>query len=457
VLRGRSFHERRSMTVVVLWVCLAALAVAAPLRLSLIAFLCLATIDFEGGTGTFALFNLLKGLVIPVWLLWRLRAFRGYRRPVLAPIAFAVLIVYAALASFWSIFPQPALKLVGHLTGSLLIAFVFTRATKGGLLTARTVLPVAVGVLALGVLCTYGFGGKWADDPHRFSSFMPAQAYAAYLAALYAISLTGPGISLAMRLGVSGLLGSAMILNGSRIWFAGMVLTTLLAVAVAKLETWVKLMAALVAAACVLLLFADLPALVAYLSKDQSGNRIASAVSAAYAGRRNATGLGTLNFRRQVNALAVQRIENSSFTTLLLGHGTSNGAVITGSLFYGYRKYVDPNRMFHNEWLRVLYEWGFIGEACWILFVGSLARFAWLGFRSDADGNARPLLVYLPAFLLGLWGENLLAGAGSAASVGFLWAIALASISHRRFERRQRQYSRQATLSAFPISEMSLP
>jgi hypothetical protein len=44
---------------------------------------------------------------------------------------------------------------------------------------------------------------------------------------------------------------------------------------------------------------------------------------------------------------------------------------------------------------------------------------------------SKPLLIYLPAFALGLAGENIIAGAGNDVSAGFLLLIAFAGVSHR--------------------------
>jgi hypothetical protein len=335
------------------------------------------------------------------------------------------------------LFPQSGLKLVGHLVGSAMIAFVFIRATKGGFLTASLVLPVTIGTLALGALCTYGFHGLWGDDPNRFTSFMPAQGYASFLAALYCIALTGKGLDVRLRVVLCSALAVALMLNGSRIWFTGILLASILALLISDGQVWLKLITGLLMTTLIAVLIAMPGQAIRFLAKDAATNRIASAVTAAYTGNNRSTGLGTLNFRREVYRLALQRIGESTPVQLLIGRGTCNGAVITGSLFYGYSKYNDPNRMFHNEWLRVLYEWGLIGSACWLAFMGSIIKLAWVGCRYDKGGSARPLLVYLPAFMVGLWGENILAGAGSAVSVGFLWAVALATMSHRDLETRR--------------------
>lgn len=443
--------------VVFLWCALAVCVLLCPLRWSLVAFLCLSAIDFEGGRTSFASFNLMKGLVLPACLLWRLRAWSGYRRPLLAPYAFCLLIAYVGIATFWSLFPLAGLKLVGHLLGSFLIAFVFVRGTKAGYLTAKLVLPVTIGTVALGALCTYGYHGMWGDDPSRFTSFMPAQAYAAFLAALYCIALTGKGIDGRLRMALCVLLAWALLLNGSRIWFSGILLGTVLALWTSRAQTHWKLLAGLATAMFTVVLWAAPGSVLNLLSKDAHTNRIASALTAAYSGNMHSTGLGTLAFRREVYKLALHRIETSSISEWLLGRGTCNGAVITGSLFWGYRKYDDPNRMFHNEWLRVVYEWGLLGLLLWLTFMASIFRLAWLGWRHDRQGgHARPLLVYLPAFLIGLWGENILAGAGSAVSVGFIWTVALATISHRRLEAdtEAQEFAYRSIRTATPLSDI---
>jgi hypothetical protein len=58
--------------------------------------------------------------------------------------------------------------------------------------------------------------------------------------------------------------------------------------------------------------------------------------------------------------------------------------------------------------------------------------------RVDGVGYAKPLLSYVPAFCIGVTGENILAGAGHAENIGILLLIALAGIAYRtRFVRPQ--------------------
>ncbi len=422
--------------VLAIWLLLFGVCVFGPMRWSLIALLCLSTIDFQGGRGSFASFNVVKGVLLPVYLLWRLRAYSGHRITRVAPVAWLLLIAYIGIAAFWSLFPQSAGKLVGEMLGSLLVAFVYIRATKSGALTATSAIPATIGCLALATLRGVFFP-IWADAPGRFTSFLPAQAFAALLAGLYCVVLCGKGIRTEIRVLVCSALAVSVVLNGSRIWFAGILLATFFALMLSEGQVWLKICSSGALLAFLAVLSSGTSLLFGLVAEGASTNRIASIVTAIHRNDANSSGLGTFNFRREVNEVAIQRIKQSTPEELIFGRGTCNGAVITGSLFAGYSKFGDPNRMFHNEWLRVIYEWGVIGSVFWLLFIGSIITFAIQGVRFNKHGNAKPLLIYLPSFMVALAGENILAGAANAVNMGFIFVLALATIPHREYFRKK--------------------
>jgi hypothetical protein len=82
--------------------------------------------------------------------------------------------------------------------------------------------------------------------------------------------------------------------------------------------------------------------------------------------------------------------------------------------------------------LRILYEWGGVGLGLWFVFIFSMIAYAIQGVRMDRLGHARPLLIFIPAFLAGFSTENILAGAGHAENIGFVLLAALAAASHRK-------------------------
>lgn len=417
--------------VVTLFIVLFAIAAFAPLRWSMVAYALLSTIDFPGDRTGVGMLNAAKSIVLPLYLLWRLRRYSGHKSITIAPIAWVLLMIYAGVSAFWSFYPVASFKLIGHMAGCLVICFVFMRATKGGYLTPSLVVPVTIGSLSLAVLCR-SFEPGWAEEKTRFSSFTSAQSFAAFLAALYCIALCSRSLRLSIRVPICMALLAALVLDGSRIWVVGFAVATLTALLISGARAWMKICAIGALTVLLALLIGGSNTIMALLGQDAASNRIAAAVTAFYEGDMRSSGLGTFRFRRELTARVVDQIKSSSLEELLLGHGTCNGGTIPGTPIRG----LDPNRFFHDEWLRVTYEWGVVGLILWISFFGSILMFAYKGARGDSAGDANPLLAYLPAFLIALAGENFLASAGNAVSVGFLLLIGLASVAYRgRFER----------------------
>ncbi len=421
--------------VLTLYIIFTFIALFAPLRWAIIAYLLLSCVDFPGNRDSIGLLNAFRGFAVPIYLLWRLRKQAGHRSIVLAPVAWGLLIVYAGIASFWSYFPTSALKLVGHMTGSLLIGFVFARAAKGGFLTSKTVVPVTIGGILI-ALSQFIYLHDWTSEQSRFSAFTPAQSFAAFISALFCMGLCAPRLAVRTRAWLCSALGISIIFNGSRIWFLGLIIATLIAFVISGVRAWAKILTlgGVILAGCFLVI---VRAQLSQMIQDVApSNRIVAAALAAYQGNMQSEGLGTLRFRRLIDDTAIDQIEKSSFTDLMFGRGTSNGSLITGSLFRGYAGFVDPNRMVHDEWLRVVYEWGLVGLFLWCAFWSSIVAYGIQGVRFDTLGYARPLLVYTPALLVALAGENFVAGAGSAMSVGFLMLLGFATLAHHHLPMR---------------------
>jgi O-antigen ligase len=417
---------------IALYAVLFAGAAFGPLRWSIACYLLLSTVDFGNPTGSVGLLNMAKAIVLPVYLLWRFRAYAGHGPVILAPIAWILFSTYAALCISGSYFPAFAVKLVGHMAALFLICLVFLRAAKAGYLMPRVVVPVAAGALFMGVLRSI-FMPRFQEEADRFTAFSSAQAFAAFLCALYCIALCSKTLRRSTRVTTCLLLLAALLLDGSRVWFAGTAIATLFALLISGVKPWIKICTSGVSIIAIALGIGLSDRVIGVLNSLSGVNRIAATITAAYEGETNASGLGTFELRRMIDDAAIQRIQESTVRELIFGHGTSNSAAVTGSLIHSG---VDPNRTMHDEWLRILYEWGLIGLILWLIFFASITIFAIQGVRRDPHGFAKPLLVYLPAFALALATENMLAGAGSDVTTGFLLALALASISHREWRRR---------------------
>jgi hypothetical protein len=416
--------------VVTLYFVLLAIAAFGPLRWSFTAFVLLATLDFPGNRESVGILNAIKGIALPIYLLWRLRGYSGHRRVILAPIAWGLLTLYAGIAAAWSLFPISALKLSAEMAGSLIICCLFLRATKAGYITAKIVLPVTVGALVIASLQNL-FYPLWTGEPGRFTGFTTAQGFAAFLAALFCLTLCSSSLKIAVRVALCTALAVALWFNGSRIWFIGIVIAMFVTFAASYVRTWIKICVVGGAFIALAVSIDQRAEMIKLLEETAPDNRVAAAITAAYKGDVHSLWLGTFNFRKTVTSIAVERIQTFSLGELVFGRGTSNGAMITGSMFHAYAGLGDPNRMMHNEWVRVFYEWGIIGFLLWCTFLCSITLFALQGVRRDRSGQARALLAYLPALLVALAGENFLAGAGASMTMGFLLLIGIAAISHR--------------------------
>jgi hypothetical protein len=409
-----------------LYLGLFAVAAFAPLRWSVIGFLLLSTIDLGSESASIGALNTAKSMVLPVFLLWRFRAYAGHVRLTAAPVAWILLIVYVAVASTWSLFPAYAIKLIGHLLGSLLICMMLLRASKGGFLNMKTVVPVAVGTFAIATAHWFLLH-DWGGEPDRFSTFAGAQSFAAFLTALYCAVVASRALAWPLRLSISAALLFSLLINGSRMWLIGFLASTLLAIFVSEVKTWLKVVSFAATVITASLLILEFYPVMDWIAAQSGSNRIARAVTDMYGGNYRSRGLGTLNLRKQLFRRTIAGIEQSSITEIVFGHGTCNGALIAATI----SKYPDPNRALHDEWLRAFYEWGIIGLILWLIFIASLVLYAARGVHSIHGDYAKPLLIYLPAFTVGLSGENIIAGAGNAVSVGLLMLIALAGVAHR--------------------------
>ena len=414
---------------IAVFVVLFCIAIFAPLRWSIVAYIMLSAVDFYSGDNSIGIMNAMKGIGYPIVLLWRLKLYAGHGKVVLAPVAWLLLVVYSGIASFWSLFPLSAAKLTVEMLGSFLICLGFMRATKAGYLTPSAVLvPATIGVLIIGVLRTVLLP-NWGDSPHRFTGFTTAQGYASLLTALFAMALGTRTLHFAVRWLVCIALFIGVVLDGSRIYVIGLILSTVVALLVSYSRPWLKLLGVASIILLVVGLVAEKDVLLQAISQGARLNRLADTINAVYEGNMRSTGVGTYVFRKNLYQRAFKAIAESSLLQLTFGHGTSNGRLLRGTLVRGVG---DPNRAVHNEWLRILYEWGGVGLGLWFVFIFSIILYAFQGVRRDRLGHARPLLIFIPAFLAGFSTENILAGAGHAENLGFVLLAALAAVSHRK-------------------------
>src|SRR5580700_1527185 len=156
----------------------------APPRWAVLAWLVMGNLDTtgagQGSVATLGWINSVKGILLPLYLWWRMRGAPSEISRTPPARLWYVLIAYAAVAATWAPFPIAAAKLVGNMLGILLTVIVIEKAVRNGLLSPRGLVILVVSSLGLAVLQTYYFGGaSYGFDgfgqPSRFSSFIAAQ------------------------------------------------------------------------------------------------------------------------------------------------------------------------------------------------------------------------------------------------------------------------------------------
>jgi hypothetical protein len=408
----------------------------APARWAVLCWLVMGNLDATGPSPlstNIGWINAAKGIVLPLCLWWRLRNGRSETWSALPTRLWIVLTLYAALAGLWSPFPLAAAKLVGNMIGIVLTILVVEKAARRGVVDHHTMTWLILGSLGLGVVQTFYFGGvtfgaDGPDQPTRFSSFVWAQQYAAFLVAFLTVVLWGPGFRRPTRLALFVLLSAALVMNGSRTWFIGAALVISVYLCSSLRRMFIVSVFGLSTAALGTLLALNLISSGEDPVADTS-SRIIATLEALATGQDTArkVGLANLDFRVTIYRDVVEEVRASNARELLFGHGTSSGGNVVLRLFPWIFKAdrLDANRAVHNEWLRALYEWGLVGLTLLIAIFATLSGGLVARSRGRSRIRSAAILSFLPAFLLAFTTENVIAGAGNAVTMGLALTAAL--------------------------------
>lgn len=393
------------------WVAFLA-SVFLPLRFALVTYVVMCNIDMPG------LGNMIKILLVPMIFLFRIRRASpkedryAIRRPIIEIpyLIWGLFVVYAALAIGWSQLGNTTagIKFVANLVGILLYYLVFKRASNHGLLNTRFLTSAIISTIILGVIQTYVLDSTYGSEYSRFTGFIASQPYAAFLVGLFTLVIWNNQYKLSAKLILTLTLLTALVLNGSRTWFIG----TCIVLAIFGLT---KMFASLLHMS---LIFFSLFIVVAggllfynYAMQNQerleNSNRLFQGFYTLVGQESNS---GTIGFRENMNDAMIYEIKHSTQPGLFFGHGTSSSEYVARKYesyqFHG--ENVDGNRVAHNEWLRITYEFGIVGMILWLLFL--LSCFFYLASKGY---QIVPLLAYGGGMVVALTTENVIMSAGT--------------------------------------------
>nr|WP_082970862.1 O-antigen ligase family protein [Mycobacterium sp. E3298] len=392
-----------------------------PMRFALIAYVVMCNIDMPG------IGNIVKILIVPVILLFRLNRMNKHNHSnenpkiVQVPYLFwGIFLAYSIFAIAWSPINYTAgIKFSANLIGILLFYLVFKRANANDFLNARFLTASIVSTLALGIIQTYILDSTYGSEYSRFTGFMASQPYAAFLVGLLILVIWNNQYRIPTKLILSVSLITALILNGSRTWFIG----ACIVLAVLSLST-VLTSSLHISIVSFVLLIVIVGGSLFYNYAMQNQERLENS-NRLFQGFYTLTGQdsnkGTIGFRKNMNEGMIDEIKHSTELKLFFGHGTSSSEYVARKYesyqFHGDN--VDSNRVAHNEWLRITYEFGILGMMFWVSFL--LSCFFYLVSKGY---QVAPILAYGGGMLVALTSENVIMGAGTVGLCGLMIVIA---------------------------------
>lgn len=371
--------------------------------------------------------NTIRIIILPTILLMRVGIkssfYSSFR---LLPFRIWLLIcLYAMLASLWSSFFLSALKQVGYLYAYSVGFLVLLIAWRKGIISSRIIEINIWFALGFAALQTLFLGNLFGGIENRFTSFTSPQMFAEYLVAMLILVFFLPNFSFRKRFFYSIMILIQIVASGSRTGLLGALAILMVAFLIFLRRR--TLQRVLISSGVILiglilaLSFFYLPS-----SSQMSKFRVSDLISVVK-GQKSLSNIGTMSFRLNMWDATLHGIRSFSTFEYIFGRGTSSGGEVAVKSFSKYDpKTVDANRVIHNEYLRVFYEWGIFGSLVFILFLfftvgGSVV----LARRNNIGGFS--LLSLAPALLIMLGVENVLAGSGSAGGIGLLLVFALAA------------------------------
>ncbi|MBU4264370.1 MAG: O-antigen ligase family protein [Proteobacteria bacterium] len=378
-----------------------------------------------GGVESLSVFNSIKVLGFPAWMMLRMRRYFFAESILNVPsLLWAAFIGYAALSLLWTPpqFVGAGIKQVGYFLAYTLGFIAFHSGWRSGDLRVKNVIIAIFVSLLLALLQTYVLGNHFGKtlSYDRFVSFTSKQQFGEFLFACTVLMLFVPNVGKMYRI-LLLLFGLwiPLFLNGSRVGALSVFMATTIFLLTRE---WTKAILAL-------LLILSL-GMVTFIAKDSllevasimgKNNRLFEFVNKPRING-EVEQVGTLKARLVLWENTLTRIQTWSTMQIFFGRGISSSGMMVKekgfSRIMGKIVSADPNRTMHNEFLRVVVEYGLLGFFIFIAFLASLMFWPWV--RQVPSDAKLMLMAFMPGFLLYLLSENIFSASGSAGGIGSL-------------------------------------
>lgn len=439
---------------VAFWI-LAALTAVLPARRAVICYLLLVQLDLSALNGfsisSLGYENAIKVILIPTLLLFKIRKeidFGALERKYLG--FWALFAAYASLAILWSPYRLPAIKMIGYLYAYGALFVVFIVAWQHKWFSTRALVSVVWISLLGGVVQTYLLGnayGSDAFDEWRFTTFAGAQSFAPFLLCLVVLLIFRERLSLPIAVTVlAASLG--VLMTGSRSVFLGFFWVLMVYGIFSVVRSSNKVRFGMVFKRMFLIAGA-VAAIFAVVIHYLPDNRLNEMVEAAVAKNSSVEDVGTFGWRLSLYLKTFDELTQRSPAKLLVGSGTSSGAglVLDAGIFQ--EENVDANRALHDEFLRTLYEWGFVGLFAFLFFLAKILKISVAMVANNSSREAWAFLAIFVPFLISLTVENVLADSGSPGGVGYNLVLTSMMAAYGLFGGKAREEDSPAESGAF--------
>ena len=410
---------------VIFWV-MAPLTVVAPIRWAVVLYLLLVQIDLSAvgnfSTTSFGFDNAIKAIIIPTILLFKVRkiipSFNDEARKI--AMFWAAFVACVCLAALWSPYRVSAIKMIGYLYTYGVLFVVFAAAWHQEWFSRRSLIFVMLVSLLGGFVQTYFLGNAFGTDEWgqwRFTTFAGAQSFGPFLLCILVLLLFREKLSLSIFL--TALAASVGILEtGSRSVFLGFLWVLMIYGVYSAVRSGRQISPGVIFRK-LLWIAAGAAVMLTIVVNLLPENRLNEMFEAAVERNADLSDIGTFGWRFALYQKTLDELTQRSPVQLLIGSGTSSGAdLVLEQGFFG-ESNVDPNRALHDEFLRAVYEWGFVGLSAFLLFLWCAFKFGLHAIREHASPEAWAFLAISAPLLISLTVENVLADSGSPGGVGY--------------------------------------
>jgi O-Antigen ligase len=426
----------------VFWISLL-LVIFLPIRWALVAYFILIQIDLSGSVnyslGSLGYENSIKVIAVPTLLLLRSRPLISMS-PALHKLRFSwlALVAYAGIASLWSPYHLPALKMMGYFYSYSVLFLVFMAVWERKWLETKHLITAVWCCLALACIQTYVLGNDYGDSgfDFRLTSFTGAQTFAPFLLSFLVLLWFSTQINLSIVISVAAA-GIGLVLTGSRSLLLGFAWSLLIGAIYLGVRAGREVNLRLVVKRMVVTGFA-LVAIGTIVFIKQPDSRINQMLEGAFSSSGSLEDVGTFAWRFSLYQKTVAELSSRSPIKLAFGTGTSSGANLVLDEGIATEDTVDPNRTFNEEFLRFLYEWGLPGLALLVYLLVHVGFVCIQMVRRNSPEGWAFLAIFIP-LLISLTVENIFADASAPGGMGYLVVLTFMLAAFNQFREKNRE------------------